>query len=43
MWKNNEFLETSNLKQLIKLDPYLINIKSDYTYWFLAGIIELNW
>lgn len=48
-WKNNAFDKNPNLKKLIKNDPYLIfdptlkETKSDYPYWFLAGIIKLDW
>lgn len=42
-WINNEFEERPNLKKFTKLDRCLVDIISGYPYWFLAGIIELNW
>lgn len=42
-WINNEFEEKPNLKKLTKLKPYFIGRFNGYPYWFLAGIIELNW
>lgn len=42
-WNENNFSERPYLKKLIKIDAYKINIDSDYPYWFLVGIIDLEW
>lgn len=40
-WMKNEFEKKPNIKELIKLPAYEVDVSEDYPYWFLAGIIDL--